>query len=66
MAQEKCGAFAPVLTVFADDNKKYLTTDLTKEESVRDSYLAPQIELIGLTTAKRVCEFCDPHGCEVQ
>ncbi len=57
-AQEKYGASGPVLTVFPDDNKKYLTTDLTRDEPARDDYFAPEIELIGLTTSQRVCEFC--------
>jgi cysteine synthase A len=45
--------------VFADDNKKYLSTDLMKEEPVRPDYLAPGIELLGLITVRRVCSFCD-------
>ncbi len=33
-------------TIFCDDNKKYLSTDLLKEEPFRDGYLSPSIELI--------------------
>lgn len=58
-AQERYGAHAPVVTVFADDNKKYLTTDLMHHEPTRNDYLAPEIELLGLTTSQRVCEFCE-------
>lgn len=38
-----------VVTIFADDNKKYLSTDLMKTEPVKDNFLSSQIELIGLT-----------------
>ncbi|MEM9600582.1 MAG: PLP-dependent cysteine synthase family protein [Pseudomonadota bacterium] len=34
-----------VVTVFCDDSKKYLSTDLTKNEPVRDGYLSLDIEL---------------------
>jgi len=44
--QQKYGAKAVIATVFCDDNKKYLSTDLTKEEPVKDGYLSPDIELI--------------------
>jgi cysteine synthase A len=36
-----------VVTVFCDDSKKYLSTDLTKVEPVREGYLSPDIELHG-------------------
>lgn len=36
-----------VVTVLCDDSKKYLSTDLTKVEPVRDGYLSPDIELHG-------------------
>lgn len=36
-----------VVTVFADSNKKYLSTDLCRPEPVRDDYLSPRIELLG-------------------
>ncbi len=47
-----------VVTVFPDDNKKYLTTDLLHEEPVRDDYLSPHVELLGLSALPRVCAFC--------
>ena len=34
-----------VVTVFSDSNKKYLSTDLMKEEPVKQGYLSPEIEL---------------------
>ncbi|HSE19394.1 MAG TPA: PLP-dependent cysteine synthase family protein [Pyrinomonadaceae bacterium] len=36
---------AVVVTVFADSNKKYLSTDLLREEPVRHRYLAPKVSL---------------------
>ncbi|HVP44350.1 MAG TPA: cysteine synthase family protein [Terriglobales bacterium] len=60
-AQERLGPDAVVATVFADDNKKYLSTDLLRQEPVGDGYLSAEVELIGLRAYKRVCEFC----CEV-
>jgi cysteine synthase A len=46
LAQERLGAEAVVATVFCDDNKKYLTTDLLRTEPVRPGYLSPDVELI--------------------
>ena len=41
------GDGAVVATVFPDSNKKYLTTDLLREEPVRDDYMVRRIELDG-------------------
>jgi cysteine synthase len=46
-AQQLYGSSAVVATVFCDDNKKYLSTDLLREEPVQDTYLSPAIELLG-------------------
>lgn len=46
--QEELGLDAVVVTVFADDNKKYLSTGLLQREPVCKGYLTPQIELTGL------------------
>lgn len=35
-----------VVTVFSDSNKKYLSTDLMKEEPVKVGYLSPDVELL--------------------
>lgn len=40
------------VTVFADDNKKYLSTDYAKEFEARDTYLSSKIKLLGLRTVK--------------
>ena len=45
----------PVLaTVFCDDNKKYLSTGLLKEEPVRAGYLTPDIELLDMRVIPRM------------
>lgn len=56
--QQQLGSDAVVVTVFLDDNKKYLTTDLLREEACRGNYLTPNIELLGLETFQRECSFC--------
>ena len=35
-----------IVTVFADDNKKYLSTDLTKEIDTNPKFISNQIELV--------------------
>ena len=57
-AQEKISPDAVVVTVFCDDNKKYLSTALMSEEPVKPGYLSPEIELLGFGTVGRACEFC--------
>jgi len=56
--QERLGPGAVVVTVFADDNKKYLTTDLMRAEPIREHYVSPEVELIGFDVFKRVCNTC--------
>ena len=52
-AQERLGPGAVVVTVFCDDNKKYLSTDLLREEPVKSCYLSPEVKLLGLRTFAR-------------
>lgn len=47
------GDGAAVATVFPDCNKKYLSTDLCREEPVREEYLTPAIELLGVRVLPR-------------
>ena len=58
MIQNDMGRDAVVTTVFPDDNKKYLSTDLLREEPVKPSYLAPEVELVSYEAIKRVCFTC--------
>ncbi|MEM9423571.1 MAG: cysteine synthase family protein [Spirochaetota bacterium] len=37
-----------MVTVFADDNKKYLSTDFMKEEAVKSGFITPEVELLGV------------------
>ena len=53
-AQNKLGGNAVVATVFADSNKKYLSTDLVKDEPLRDEYLSKDVELIDFDTISRL------------
>ena len=57
-AQSRIGYESCVVTVFCDDNKKYLSTALMGEERPKPEYLSPQIELLGMGTVGRACEFC--------
>lgn len=58
MVQNELGPTAVVTTVFPDDNKKYLSTALLKDEPVKPGYLTPEIELLGYEALKRVCYTC--------
>lgn len=51
--QQEMGG-APVVTVFPDDNKKYLSTDLFKDEAVREDYLSKDIRLIAHRVLSKV------------
>jgi cysteine synthase len=57
--QEALGGDAVVVTVFADDNKKYLTTDLLRKEPVKPGYVSLDLELTGIRVLARNCRTCD-------
>ena len=57
-AQDDSGGDAAVVTVFPDSNKKYLSTDLLREEPVLPLHRAPHIQLLGFRAMNRVCESC--------
>ena len=50
---EAQGQAAVVATVFADSNKKYLSTDLCREEPVLPHYRTPDVELLGIRVIAR-------------
>ena len=56
--QNEIGAGAVVATVFSDSNKKYLSTDLLRDEPVKAGYLSPDIELLGFRAIGRLCSAC--------
>lgn len=58
LAQNELGRDSTVVTIFSDDNKKYLTTDLAKEEPVKEGFISPDIELLSVQSLGRVCSFC--------
>ncbi|MCO5259970.1 MAG: cysteine synthase family protein [Crocinitomicaceae bacterium] len=51
--QNRLGDDAVVVTVFSDSNKKYLSTDLMKEEPVKSNYLSNDIQLVLFKAIKR-------------
>ncbi|MFH0931318.1 MAG: cysteine synthase family protein, partial [Candidatus Zixiibacteriota bacterium] len=63
-AQNDLGSDAVVVTVFPDDNKKYLSTDLLREEPVKEGFLSPDVKLMSYQAFKRVCyTCCNPLDC---
>jgi cysteine synthase A len=62
IALEQLGHDAVVATVFADSNKKYLSTDLMHDEPVRPEFLSPQVTLRGFSALSRHCDFCSPDA----
>ena len=67
--QADMGGDATVVTVLCDDNKKYLTTDLMHEESVKDGFLSSEVKLLRFRALNRMCDACfdpsDPDGAPV-
>jgi cysteine synthase A len=52
--QNMLGGDKNVVTIFCDSNKKYLSTDLMKEEPVKEGCLTPDIELIDFRALERL------------
>lgn len=64
MVQNMLGPDAVVVTVFSDDNKKYLSTDLMREEPKGKDFLSSDINLLCFKSIKRVCHLCcNPLEC---
>lgn len=64
MMQNKYGSDKVMVTVFPDDNKKYLSTDLLREEPVKEDFLTQNVELVNFKAFKRVCQTCcEPEDC---
>ena len=62
--QNNLDSNAVVVTVFPDDNKKYLSTDLLKDEPEKGDFLSKDVELEGFRAFKRVCHTCcNPDEC---
>ena len=62
--QNEAGKDKVMVTVFPDDNKKYLSTDLLKVEPVKGDFLSRDVELDHFRAIKRVCHTCcEPADC---
>jgi cysteine synthase A len=61
MAQNRLGSTMSVVTIFSDDNKKYLSTDLMKVEAIKEHYLCKDVELKYVISHKRSCITCRKH-----
>jgi cysteine synthase A len=62
--QNELGKDKVVVTIFPDDNKKYLSTDLLREEHKKEDHMSPSIRLLSFRGYKRVCHTCcDPIDC---
>jgi cysteine synthase A len=62
--QDEMGGDAVVVTIFSDDNKKYLSTDLSREEPGKPDHISPHVNLLEVRAFKRVCyTCCDPQAC---
>ena len=61
---EELDSDANIVTVFSDDNKKYLTTGLMKNEPVKKDFLSTQVRLLSFRALKRNCvTCCNPDEC---
>ena len=64
MKLEELGSDATVVTIFSDDNKKYLSTALLKKEPVKKDFLSTDIKLKSFIALKRNCiTCCNPAEC---
>jgi len=52
--KEKMGSEAIVVTVFSDDNKKYLSTDLVRDEPVKEGYISSWVMFTGYHPISRL------------
>lgn len=61
---KKMGDDAVIATVFADDNKKYLSTDLLRDENIKPDFMSTDVKLLSYKAFKRVCHTCcNPDLC---
>jgi cysteine synthase A len=64
MKLEELGEDATVVTIFSDDNKKYLSTGLMKKEPVKEGFLSTDVKLKSFRALKRNCiTCCNPDEC---
>lgn len=64
MKLEELGPEAGIVTVFSDDNKKYLSTGLMQKEPVKENFLSAHVRLLSFRALKRNCvTCCNPEEC---
>jgi cysteine synthase A len=56
--QNRLSPDAVVVTILCDSNKKYLSTDLLREEPVKPGFMSPDVELTSAEAFRRVCMTC--------
>lgn len=62
---EELGEDKIIVTIFSDDNKKYLSTGLMKKEPVKSDFLSPDVQLKSFRAYRRSCvTCCNPAECE--
>lgn len=64
MMQNKYGKEFNVVTIFSDDSKKYLSSDLLNEEPVLDRYISKDIELIDIDGSCICNKRIEDHVCD--
>ncbi|WP_426330096.1 PLP-dependent cysteine synthase family protein [Pedobacter sp. R-06] len=52
--QQKMGTDSCVVTIFSDSNKKYLSTDLMKDEPIKAGYITPEVDFIDYQAFSRL------------
>lgn len=53
IAAKKIGFDKNIVTVFADDNKKYMSTDLMKKEAIKESHISKDVEILSYECVRR-------------
>jgi cysteine synthase A len=65
MKLQELGDDANIVTIFSDDNKKYLSTGLMKKEPVKEGFLSTDVRLKSFKALKRNCiTCCNPDECK--
>jgi cysteine synthase A len=62
--QNEIGPDAKVVTILPDSNKKYLSTDLMKEEPLKEGYLSNHIQLLDYTPISRINTILPDFLCD--
>jgi cysteine synthase A len=58
LAQNRLQPSSVVVTVLPDSNKKYLSTDLLRDEPVKPGFITPEVQLVSAEAIRRVCITC--------